>query len=114
MDKELRLETGGNKVSKELFYLQDKRQYVGNDMLWWAKKSGYTTDVSKAQLFSKEEALIHTNNRSTDIPWPKEYIDRRTRPVIDMQEVKCVEHEQSLMEMRGMFNKDVEKQEKEV
>lgn len=38
-------------IIKSEYYLQDKRQYVGNDMLWWAKDgAGYTTDVSKAAV----------------------------------------------------------------
>lgn len=72
----------------ELFYLQDNRSYVGNDILWWAKDGkGYTTDLTKAHIFSKEEALKQNQCRETDIPWPKNYIDKRTRPAVDMQYV---------------------------
>jgi len=69
----------------DLFYLQDSRSYLGNDIIWWQLGGGYTTDLSKAEIFSKEEALHHHEWRSTDIPWPKEYIDSRTRPAVDMQ-----------------------------
>tara|TARA_R110001583_G_scaffold9243_8_gene43951 strand:- start:531 stop:914 length:384 start_codon:yes stop_codon:yes gene_type:complete len=72
----------------QLFYLQDKRQYVGNDILWWAKDGkGYTTDISKAHVFTKDEAVKHNQGRETDVPWPKEYIDGKTRPAVDMQYV---------------------------
>ncbi|WP_081103785.1 hypothetical protein [Burkholderia anthina] len=69
------------------FYLQDSRAYVGNDVLWWAEKGcgGYTTDLRKARLFTREEAQAKHNARETDIPWPKEYIDSKTRPAVDMQ-----------------------------
>ena len=68
------------------YYLQDNRQYVGNDVLWWAKdRCGYTTDISKAHVFTKEEAVKQNHCRETDIPWPKEYIDGKTRPAVDMQ-----------------------------
>lgn len=71
------------------FYLQDSRGYVGNDVLWWAKNgAGYTTDLSKAQMYSQEDAQRQHNCRETDIPWPKEYIDARTRPAVDMQYIK--------------------------
>jgi hypothetical protein len=71
------------------FYLQDSRSYVGNDVLWWAKEGkGYTTDLSKAEVYSRDDALAQHNRRLTDIPWPKEYIDARTRPAVDMQYVK--------------------------
>ena len=76
-------------MSAPLFYLQDSRSYVGNDVLWWAKAgNGYTTDLSKAQVFTKDEAQQHHDARSTDIPWPKDYIDGKTRPAVDMQYLK--------------------------
>ena len=67
------------------FYLQDSRSYVGNDVLWWAAHGGYTTDLSKARLFSIDDAQRQHNVRETDIPWPKDYIDAKTRPAVDMQ-----------------------------
>lgn len=73
----------------ELYYLQDSRSYVGNDMLFWAVDGkGYTTDLRKAQVYTKDEAVAQHRSRETDIPWPKEYIDARTRPAVDMQHVK--------------------------
>jgi hypothetical protein len=74
------------------FYLQDSRSFVGNDVLWWARNScGYTTDLSKAHVFTLEEAQAHHNGRHTDIPWPKDYIDARTRPAVDMQYIRRAE-----------------------
>ncbi len=73
----------------QLFYLQDSRGYVGNDMLFWAKGgNGYTTDLRKAEIYSREEAYQQHVCRETDIPWPKEYIDERTRPAVDFQYCK--------------------------
>lgn len=73
----------------ELFYLQDSRSYVGNDMLFWAKGGkGYTTDLRQAETYTREEAQARHDSRSTDIPWPKPYIDAKTRPACDMQYVK--------------------------
>ena len=73
----------------ELFYLQDSRGYVGNDMLFWVKGGrGYTTDLRKAEVYTKEKAQFMHDSRETDIPWPKEYIDAKTRPACDMQYVK--------------------------
>ncbi|AIO47520.1 hypothetical protein DM44_3123 [Burkholderia cepacia] len=72
----------------ELFYLQDSRSFVGNDVLWWADPDGYTTDLRKARLFTRDDAQQHHNVRETDIPWPKEYIDAKTRPAVDVQYIK--------------------------
>lgn len=70
------------------FYLQDKRQYVGNDILWWAKDGrGYTTDLSMAHVYTKDEAIRQNQSRLTDVPWPKAYVDAKTRPAVDMQYV---------------------------
>jgi hypothetical protein len=69
--------------------LQDSRSYVGNDMLFWAKDgNGYTTDMRLAEVYTKEQAMAQHHVRITDIPWPKEYIDAKTRPAVDMQYVK--------------------------
>lgn len=71
------------------FYLQDSRSYVGNDILFWAKDGkGYTTDVSKAHVYSKADAMAQHASRRTDIPWPKAYIDAKTRPAVDVQYVR--------------------------
>lgn len=76
-------------MNNQLFYLQDSRSYVGNDVRWWAKDGkGYTTDLRKAHVYTKEEAVKQHESRETDIPWPKEYIDARTRPAVDMQYIK--------------------------
>lgn len=69
----------------QLFYLQDSRSYVGNDVLWWAHAGGYTTDLSKAALFGVDAAQARHFERVTDIPWPKAYIDSKVRPAVDMQ-----------------------------
>lgn len=69
-----------------LFYIQDSRSYVGNDVLWWAKDGkGYTTDLSKAETYTQHDAQAMHYNRISDIPWPKEYIDAHTRPAVDAQ-----------------------------
>ncbi|MBB5190089.1 ribosomal protein S27AE [Silvimonas terrae] len=73
----------------ELFYLQDSRTYVGNDMLFWAvNNQGYTSDLRKAAKYTKAEAVAQHQMRPSDIPWPCTYIDARTRPAVDMQYVK--------------------------
>ena len=76
-------------MSQTLFYLQDKRSYVGNDVLWWAKNgNGYTTDLRKAHVYTEDEANAQHKMRETDIPWEKEFIDSISRPVVDMQLLK--------------------------
>lgn len=66
------------------YYIQDARDYVGNDVLWWAEEEkGYTTDLNKALIV--DDNWVKSHQRSTDIPWPKDYIDRMSRPAVDYQ-----------------------------
>lgn len=73
---------------EELFYLQDTRSFSGNDIMWHQKGGGYTSDLSQAAVFSLEDAQAAYNNRKTDVPWPKTYIDRRIHPAVDTQVCK--------------------------
>lgn len=75
-------------MSTAIFYLQDSRSVVGNDMLFWKAGGSYTTDLSKARLFTRVEALAQHHVRETDIPWPKAYIDGKARPAVDVQYCK--------------------------
>jgi hypothetical protein len=78
---------GGACMEKAMsqFYLQDSRPhaYVGDGLSFWGVGgSGYVTDLDRAQLFTQDGALDH---RDTDIPWPKDYVDARTRLGVDHQ-----------------------------
>jgi hypothetical protein len=98
------------KMPEPTYYLQDSRGYVGNDVLWWAKGgNGYTTDLSKAEIYSEVTAQAMHNSRPSDIPWPKEYIDQRTRPAVDMQYIKRTE----ALEGTAIQLKQPEKQKRE-
>ena len=70
---------------EKLYYMQDARQYVGNSILWWAKKGrGYTTHIDDAHVFTIKEAK-KMSGRDTDVLWRKEYIDARISKHVDVQ-----------------------------
>jgi len=72
----------------KLYYVQDTRQYVGNDMLWWGRgDSGYVTDLDKAEIYTEEEVqrFLTPNSRETDVVWPFDYINSMSRRAVDMQ-----------------------------
>lgn len=76
-------------LDEPLFYVQDSRSYVGNDVLWWASGgNGYTSDLSKAQTYTLGQAQAMHDSRHSDIPWPKAYVDAKTRPAVDMQYIR--------------------------
>ncbi len=73
------------------YYIQDKRQYVGNDMLFWTQsKGGYTTDLDKAGLFTEAEAREICRHRKSDIAWPENHLKEVCKKVVDMQYVNLV------------------------
>lgn len=69
------------------FYIQDKRQIVGNSMTWWRKEGrGYGCDIREAEVFSEMRALKLIQDAGYKYrAWPKEYIDARISHHIDMQ-----------------------------
>lgn len=78
----------------QLFYLQDAREhaYVGDGLAFHCKAgAGYATDLDKAQLWTLEDAVKANQMRSTDIPWPKDYIDARAHRGVDCQYLKANE-----------------------
>jgi hypothetical protein len=68
-----------------LYYLQDTRQYVGNCILFWANPSGYTCDLDKAAVFSKEEAYAQHRSRKSDKPLLKSKVDKAAVRHVDIQ-----------------------------
>lgn len=81
-----------NTTTEEKYFLQDSRQVVGNDLLFWRQgRAGYTTNIDEAHVFTLEEALSH---RKTDVPWPVEYIRSISRPAVDHQRLAYEYHAQ--------------------
>ena len=76
------------KPTKEpLYYVQDTRNCVGNSMLWWGKNyCGYVCDIRDAHVWTESE--LKRLHRSTDVPWPKAYIDSKVSFHIDCQSCK--------------------------
>jgi hypothetical protein len=78
----------GSEAAMSAWYIQDTRSMVGNSMSWWAiDGKGYTCDIQRAGVYTKEEAFAQHKMRSTDRPWPKKYIDARLSHHVDFQHV---------------------------
>lgn len=72
----------------KFFYVQDRRNYVGNAVLWWAKNgNGYVTDLSKAHKYTWNE-IQSFNPRGTDIIWESEHVENAIRQYVDAQYLK--------------------------
>lgn len=74
--------------SNDLYYMQ-VTGHCGNSLLWWRKgKHGYTLDIQKAHVFSREEAMRQHKMRPTeDFPWRKEYIDANVQLHVNVESV---------------------------
>ncbi len=69
----------------KMYYVQDRRNYVGNAVLWWAKDGrGYVTDLSKAHKHTYEE-ILKFNPRGTDIIWEAGHVENAIRSYVDAQ-----------------------------
>ena len=77
----------GVNMGDKLYYMQDTRQFVGNCMLFWAKGGGYTTKLSKAELFTQDEAIEIQQNRGSDKMRDMDAINYISEPMVDMQDV---------------------------
>lgn len=80
-----RMERIRNLDKDKLYYVQDRRQYVGNAVLWWGRNgNGYVCELSRAHKYSYEE-LQKFNPRPTDIIWESEHVESATKTIVDMQ-----------------------------
>ncbi|WP_270820410.1 hypothetical protein [Aeromonas sp. Y311-2] len=86
-----RIEAAIGESAPGMFYLQDARGYSGNCISWWRAGGGYTTSLAEAELFTRERACYHNQDRETDIPWPAEYVRARADMTVDMQRVTISE-----------------------
>lgn len=75
----------------DLFYLQDSRGLVGDNLMFWAIGGGYTSDIRKAEHFSKDAAIAQHQSRESDIPWPADYIQARFYTAVDMQNLRHID-----------------------
>lgn len=77
-------------VVESLFFLQDSRGLVGDNLVFWAVGGGYTSDICRAELFTQECAVGQHQSRLSDIPWPAEYVKAHAYTAVDMQDMRRV------------------------
>ena len=88
-----------SKVSQELieqmqqedyneYFLQDRRSYAGDYMFFWAlDRKGYTTDINKAHIFTKDEAVGQYKCRDGgDLPWRCDFIRSKIRHCVSIED----------------------------
>lgn len=71
---------------EEFFYVQDKRDYVGNSVLWWGiNGNGYVCHLPNAHRYTKQEVLKGFPWRETDIIWAESLVLKGVRQHVDCQ-----------------------------
>lgn len=78
----------GQAGGEQLYFIQDKRQYVGNDVLWWRPDgNGYTCQIDEAGRFTAEYCR---SLRDTDVAWCVEDILPLATRVVDAQRMSGI------------------------
>ena len=71
------------------FYLRDTRSDVGSTCMFWAKGGcGYTSDLSRAEIFDHAAAQNYANEKRHFIPLSKVKVDALATIRVDMQLLK--------------------------
>jgi len=66
----LKLMTVRRDLARDEYVIQNKQSYH-SVYCWWALESkGYTFNIDRAQVFTREEAMAQHARRETDVPWP--------------------------------------------
>lgn len=71
----------------DFFYLQDSRSNVGSRAMFWRNGGGYTSNLSEAEQFTRENAVSQYECRETDIPWPVVYVQGLAQVGVDHQDL---------------------------
>ncbi len=75
---------------KDRFYISCLQQNVGSNIAFHGANSGYTTDVSLAEVVSKEVAQQYWNSgRSYDVPMAADLVDEHLIMKVDSQRIPC-------------------------
>ena len=78
-------ESNENLAQQQEFFVQDSRSLLGSVMMFWKQGGGYTSDLNKAEVFTRTRALRQNQCRETDKPWPADYLRSLSHPIVDMQ-----------------------------
>jgi hypothetical protein len=79
----------------EAFYLRDSRGDTGSSAMFWAASGGYTTDLNRAEKFTRENAVGQYNSRETDLPLRCDLVDHLSYRAVDCQYIEgadCCDH----------------------
>lgn len=82
VEREIRIQ---NLPEDKSYYIQDRRSFLGNSVVWWALNGcGYTSDITKAQKYTKDE-VARRSWRDTDIIWFSDHVEQHIKQHVDSQ-----------------------------
>lgn len=75
-------------TSKKRVVLCDTRSRVGSSLMFWAARGGYTSDLSKAEVFSEQEATKLHKSCKTAVPMLLDLLLEKAVYAVDMQDIR--------------------------
>ena len=88
------------------YYIRCKKHgFVGNSCLWWNPDgAGYTCDLSKAGLYTKEEAMErYHGSHGQNIPYHRDEVVPHVQLHIDIQDLRETESYKRELTQGGPF-----------
>lgn len=76
------------------YYIRDMRQIVGNACLWWGpNRRGYTTDLKRAGLYTKEEAeeIIKGSTPGEHKEYHRTKVEEQIKYCVESQDIGGIE-----------------------
>lgn len=83
----------GRKVDYlKLYYLQQSNTFNHNDVVWWRDRgSGYTSLLTDAGKFTREEAIDIIDNNDAVVAYPCDYVEGLVHSSVDATKLRVKE-----------------------
>jgi len=76
---------------ERMYYLCDTRGVTGNCLMFWRKGgAGYTYNLDDCEVYPESVAMRMHNERTSDMPYPKDVIDLLAERHVDHQDLDNV------------------------
>lgn len=84
---------------QDQFYLRSRHGDCGNSVMFHALNGrGYTTDLAKAHVFTREEATKEWGFEEKSVPLSKPHVDDLAETRVDMQYIESIPHDEISMD----------------
>lgn len=79
-------------MNDERFYIQHTECFAGDYILWWGPdNNGYTYDLDRAGLYSKQDASQIVAMRRRERAWPESLARNAANTVVSIERLRRLE-----------------------